>query len=134
MKPAHARVLLVEDDASLRDYLKEALGECGYTVMAVENGEAAQHYLSHVQGLQDQAVDVVLTDLVMPEHDGVALVADLKRRFPALPVVAMSGRGRTDLSIDSLSLVRLLGADATLEKPFGLAELERTMAWVLRCH
>jgi len=94
----------------------------------VGNGDEAEAWL------ETSTADVVLTDLVMPEQDGVALIASIKRRFPSLPVVAMSGRGRTDLSIDSLALVRVLGADATLEKPFGLAELERTIAWVLARH
>ncbi|MFN3586759.1 MAG: response regulator transcription factor [Moraxellaceae bacterium] len=123
-----ARVLVVEDDHSLRQYLAEALTECGYAVVPLENGDEAEAWL------ETSTADVVLTDLVMPEQDGVALIASIKRRFPSLPVVAMSGRGRTDLTIDSLALVRVLGADATLEKPFGLAELERTIAWVLARH
>lgn len=119
------RVLIVEDDPMLRRYLEEALRECGYEIFSAGNGEeAARHLQSH-------QVDVVLTDVLMPEQYGVRLVAELKRHQPHLPVVAMSGRGRTDLSIDSLSLVKALGADATLEKPFALTDLERTMAFVL---
>lgn len=128
MTPVSARVLIVEDDPMLRRYLEEALRECGYDICSAANGEEASRYL------QRNHVDAVLTDVLMPEQDGVRLVAALKRQQPHLPVVAMSGRGRVDLSIDSLTLVKALGADATLEKPFGFAELERTMAFVLAKH
>lgn len=125
MTSALFRVLIVEDDPMLRRYLAAALQECGYEVVLAANGEEA------LRMLRECPVDVVLTDVLMPEQDGVALMAELKRVQPDLPVVAMSGRGRVDLSIDSLALMKALGADATLEKPFGFAELERTMAFVL---
>lgn len=121
--PAH--VLIVEDDPLLRRYLEDALQECGYATHSATNGREAAEWL------QSHSVDLVLTDVLMPEQDGVRLVAELKRLQAHLPVVAMSGRGRADLSIDSLSLVRAMGVDATLEKPFSLAELERTLAFVL---
>lgn len=125
MTPAPVRVLIVEDDPMLRRYLEEALLECGYAIIATANGEEAARVLL------EQHVDAVLTDVLMPEQGGVSLIAELKRQQPDLPVVAMSGRGRIDLSIDSLALMRALGADATLEKPFAFTELERTMAFVI---
>ncbi len=126
MRPVH--VLIVEDDAMLRRYLEDALQECGYATHAACNGREA------MQWLHSHHVDIVLTDVLMPEQDGVRLVAELKRQQADLPVVAMSGRGRADLSVDSLSLVRAMGVEATLEKPFSLAELERTLAFVLSRH
>jgi len=128
MTPVQACVLIVEDDPMLRRYLEEALHECGYEIIAASNGEEAE------RALHEHHVDAVLTDVLMPEQDGVRLIAELKRQQPDLPVVAMSGRGRVDLSIDSLGLMKALGADATLEKPFAFAELERTMAFVLSRH
>lgn len=128
MHRVHAQVLIVEDDPMLRQYLEDALREFGYDIHSACNGEEAARWL------HDHHVDAVLTDVLMPEQDGVRLVAEIKRQQPHLPVVAMSGRGRSDLSVDSLSLMRALGADATLEKPFGLAELERTLAFVLTPH
>lgn len=118
-------LLIVEDDPMLRQYLEEALGQCGYDTHAVINGEEAR------QWLHGHAVDLVLTDVIMPDHDGIKLVAEMKRQQPEMPVVVMSGRGRADLSVDSLSLARAMGADATLEKPFSLQTLERTIAFVL---
>ncbi|HEX6592421.1 MAG TPA: response regulator [Moraxellaceae bacterium] len=126
--PHPPHVLIVEDDPMLRRYLEEALQACGYEIHSAGNGEEAAQWLS------THEVDAVLTDVLMPEQDGVKLVAELKRHKPQLPLVAMSGRGRTDLSIDSLSLMKALGADATLEKPFSLNELERTLAFVLTKH
>lgn len=123
-----ARVLIVEDDPMLRRYLEDALQECGYVTHVAGNGREA------AQWLQSHEVDIVLTDVLMPEQDGVRLVAEIRQHRKSLPVVAMSGRGRTDLSVDSLSLVRAMGVDATLEKPFSLAELERTLAFVLSRH
>lgn len=126
MTPAH--VLIVEDDPMLRRYLEDALQECGYVTHVAGNGREAAAWL------QSHHVDIVLTDVLMPEQDGVRLVAEIRQQQKHLPVVAMSGRGRSDLSVDSLSLVRAMGVDATLEKPFSLAELERTLAFVLTRH
>jgi DNA-binding response OmpR family regulator len=126
MAPAH--VLIVEDDLMLRRYLEDALQECGYVTHVAGNGREA------AQWLQSHTVDIVLTDVLMPEQDGVRLVAEIRQHHKRLPVVVMSGRGRTDLSVDSLSLARSMGVDATLEKPFSLAELERTLAFVLSRH
>jgi len=121
-------ILVVEDDNQFRRYLAEVLGNEGFTVRLAENGSRALAVLA------EELVDVVLTDLVMPEQDGVSLIRSLRRLYPALRIIAMSGRGRTDLSMDSLNLVRLLGADRTLEKPFAIAELREALLAVLTRH
>jgi DNA-binding response OmpR family regulator len=125
---ARPSILVVEDDVQFRRYLAEVLDNEGYLVRLADSGVTA------LEALGESTVDVVLTDLVMPGQDGVSLIRALRRSYPALHIVAMSGRGRTDLSMDSLNLVRLLGADCTLEKPFSMAELRHALAVVFTRH
>lgn len=121
-------ILVVEDDPQFRRYLAEVLEDAGFQVSLADNGSSA------LTALGENPVDLVLTDLVMPGQDGVSLIAALRKQRPALRIVAMSGRSRTDLTVDSLDLVRLLGADATLQKPFSPAELEMTLAKLFTRH
>ncbi len=107
------RVLVIEDNADLRDYLRLALGAQGYEVLTAKNGREALGYLNgHV-------VDVVLTDLFMPEMDGIETIAAVRRHFPKVRVVAMSGRP----GVDYLKVARELGVARSLRKPFEMDEL-----------
>lgn len=121
-------ILVVEDDPQFRRYLAEVLEDAGFNVRLAECGNTA------LTALNEGTVDLVLTDLVMPGQDGVSLIAALRRRDPDMRIIAMSGRSRTDLTVDSLDLVRVLGADATLQKPFSPEELENTLAKLLTRH
>lgn len=122
------RILVVEDDPQLSAFLLEVLSDSGYEVVLAGNGREAQ------QQLQRGRVDLLITDLVMPEQDGVSLIAAIKMRSPDLKIIAMSGRSKTDLDIDSLQLVRVLGADVTLQKPFSIEMLEAAIAQVVGAH
>jgi CheY-like chemotaxis protein len=123
-----ASILVVEDDAQFRRFLVEVLEDAGYAVNVAGGGAAA------LAQLASQPVDVVLTDLVMPGQDGISLIRVLRKTRPDLPIIAMSGRGRTGLHMDSLELVRLLGADGTLQKPFTAEVLETALRQVLSRH
>ena len=80
------RVLVIEDNADLRDYLRVALESQGHEVRTADNGRSALPYLEGHQ------VDVVVTDIYMPEMDGIETVAMLQQRFPEVRVIAMSGK------------------------------------------
>lgn len=127
-KVAAPVLLIVDDDPQLLSYLIDALEFSGYTLLQAKNGREALEIAA------GQHVDVLLTDLVMPERDGVGLIRQLKERQPELRVVAMSGRSRTDLSVNSLELVRVLGADVVLQKPFTIDELEAAIGQLVGCH
>ncbi len=114
-------LLIVDDDVLLLEFLQDALCDPGYQLSTARNGEEA------LQRIQQQPPDLLLTDLVMPEKDGITLIAAVRRFLPALYIVAMSGRSRNDLDIDTLELVRMLGADAVLHKPFTLDELHQVL-------
>jgi DNA-binding response OmpR family regulator len=107
------RVLIIEDNADLRDYLRLALESQDYEVLTARNGQEALGYLN------GHPVDVVLTDLFMPEMDGIETIARLRKQFPDIRVVAMSGRP----GVDYLSVARELGVACTLRKPFEIDEL-----------
>ena len=121
-------ILVVEDDAQFRRFLVEVLEDAGFTVSVAGGGAAA------LAQLESAPVDVVLTDLVMPGQDGISLIRALRKTRPDLRIIAMSGRGRTGLHTDSLGLVRLLGADTTLQKPFNAEVLETALRQVLSKH
>ena len=107
------RVLVIEDNADLRDYLRLALRGEGYEVLTARNGREA---LGMIDG---QGLDAVITDLFMPEMDGIETITALRRKLPGVRVVAMSGRP----GVDYLTVARELGVAHTLRKPFELDEL-----------
>ncbi len=109
-------ILLVDDDKQLLDVMSEMLRMEGYDVAVAENGQLA------VERLSDQAFDQVITDLIMPEKEGLETIADIRRHRHDMPIIAISGGGRLGPS-DYLETAKFIGADATLAKPFARQEL-----------
>ena len=111
-----ARTLIIEDNATFRTMLRLALENMGHVVVEAGNGR---------EGLAAQrqaAVDLVITDLLMPEMEGIETIIELKRRAPRLPIIAMSGGGKGPAE-DYLKIAKKLGVTATLAKPFSATEL-----------
>jgi CheY-like chemotaxis protein len=108
-----ARILLVEDDDGVREILRKALVAEGYSVDEASNGVLA------LAAYRRQPCELVITDLVMPEKDGLEMIMELRRLDPAVKIIAMSGGGRTlgpgQLYLES---ARLFGAHRLLSKPF----------------
>ena len=111
------RILVIEDNADLRDYLRQALKLEGYDVLSARNGKEA---LGLVDG---QALDAVVTDLFMPEMDGIETIAALRRKMPGVRFIAISGRP----GVDYLAVARELGVAHTLRKPFEIDELLKAL-------
>ncbi|MGH7481697.1 MAG: sigma-54-dependent transcriptional regulator [Longimicrobiales bacterium] len=102
------RILLCEDDASLRETLEEVLRAHGHQPVATGSGAQA------VERLQEEDIDLVVTDLVMPGIDGRSLLESVGRTFPEIPVIAITAFGSVD---DALALTRA-GAVDYITKPF----------------
>jgi CheY-like chemotaxis protein len=107
-------VLLVDDDATVRAVLCAALRSAGYTLRCAGDGREA------LQLAATMRFRLVVTDIYMPEMDGLELVSSLHTRYPDLPTLAMSGGGRAGGPADVLRPARLLGSHRTIEKPFDL--------------
>lgn len=112
-------ILVIEDDDPYRNMLGVAL-ECeGYRVTLAGNGRLG------ILAFENDPADLVLTDVIMPEKEGIETIMDLKRKHPDLKVIAMSG-GVTH-SETYLKICSQLGAQATLSKPFSLDKLNTTI-------
>jgi CheY-like chemotaxis protein len=111
-----ARILVIDDDEILRRLLGRVLTRAGHTVSAAADGLEATR-LAH-----EQPFDLVITDLLMPESDGLEVIMAIREEFPGLRVIAISGGGRLG-SNGYLRMARNLGASAVLSKPFENAEL-----------
>lgn len=109
-------ILIVEDDKELREMLKMALLRKNYSVLEAENGKTA---IAHFKPL---ITDLVITDLIMPEEDGLKVVIKLRELKPSIKIIAISGGGKVGPG-SYLNLAKALGADATYSKPFSINEL-----------
>jgi DNA-binding response OmpR family regulator len=118
------RILVVDDDESLRDLLKMMLRHAGYEVVTASNGIAG------IKEFRAAAFDLVITDVIMPEKEGLETISDLRREFPNVKIIAMSGGGKF-LKLDLLQVAQRLGAQRTLNKPFNQMELLETIKEVL---
>ncbi|MDP2137012.1 MAG: response regulator transcription factor [Candidatus Didemnitutus sp.] len=111
-----AKILLIDDDDLFRDMLASALEREGHVVNQATNG---------VQGLKmfrAEQADLVITDIVMPEKEGLDTIRDLRRDFPAARIIAMSGGLANDSRL-YLLMAEKFGARAVLAKPFPIEEL-----------
>jgi CheY-like chemotaxis protein len=109
-------VLIVEDDKELREMLKMSLVRRGFTVIEAENGkDAIAHFKPFI-------TDLVVTDLIMPEEDGLKVVIKLRELKPSIKIIAISGGGKVGPG-SYLNLAKALGADAIYSKPFSINDL-----------
>ena len=114
-------VLLVDDEALVRQSLDAGLRLNGYEVLHAGDGDEALDVLSSAP------VDVVVTDLAMPRREGIETIIEIRRRFPHVKVIALSGV----FGGFYLGMARQLGADAALSKPVRTELLRRTVNDVL---
>ena len=116
------RILLIEDDAVLREVMLRSLGEAGHRVDAAATAAHARH-LWHVQPF-----DAVLLDLNLPDGNGLAVLREARSRDDRTPVLVLTARNRTDERIAGLDA----GADDYLGKPFDLAEVDARLRALAR--
>lgn len=119
-----AHILLIEDEQMLRRTLRSMLERAGHSVAEAEDGN---------EGLAQFKVarpDLVLTDIIMPNREGVETITEIRRQAPDLPIIAMSGGGSRGGEL-FLTLAEGLGASATLSKPIRQAELLAAVAGCL---
>jgi CheY-like chemotaxis protein len=109
-------VLIVDDDADVRLALQLALEAAGYSVRAAANAREA------LEAQRREPAEILVTDIFMPESDGFEAIQSFRSEFPATRIVAVSGGGDR-VKLDYLASARLVGADATLQKPFDMEAL-----------
>lgn len=111
-----ARILIIDDDPSIRLVFKRYLEGNGYEVSTATNGNEGLSLLN------DSIPDLVITDVMMPEKDGLEVVLELRNRHPEIPVIAISG-GMRIAPMDFLPMIKKFGACKVLYKPVELDEL-----------
>jgi CheY-like chemotaxis protein len=119
------KILLAEDNADTREALRLSLEGEGYSVRAAANGDEA-----FVLQASDPA-DVLVTDLFMPERDGFETLAAFRKNFPRTKIIVISGSATRLVRGNYLDSARMVGADATLQKPVAPPDLFRAIARLL---
>ncbi len=110
------RILVIEDDPAMSEYIGDILRRAGFQVDAAFNG------VTGLEALRSTPPDLAILDIFMPEKDGLEVLVELRRTAPELKVLIVSGKQHL-LSGSSLALAEKLGANATLPKPFTPKEL-----------
>ena len=111
-----SRILIIEDEEQTRRMIVEVLQRAGYEVSEARDG---------VEGLRryrESPTDLIITDILMPGKEGLETIMELRRDFPRIKIIAMSGGGRTG-NLNFLDIAERLGAQRTLQKPFHLQEV-----------
>lgn len=110
------KVLIIDDDPALRRLMSMAFEAAGFSTVSAENGR------SGIRLAGDEHPDLVVTDIVMPDIEGIGAIRAIKRSDCPPKVIAISGAGR-ERGADYLGWARHLGADGVLAKPFRMSEL-----------
>jgi len=120
-----ATILVIDDEAQVRTTMRRVLERYGHEVVEAADGRQA------LQAIVGTPCDLVITDINMPEMDGIEVIMALSERQPGLPIIAISGGGRLPKDL-LLTSADMLGAVTTLAKPFEvpdmIAAVERALA------
>jgi DNA-binding NtrC family response regulator len=111
-----ARILVVDDEASVREVLRDLLTDAGHQVVEAVDGEDA------LRRFRVASTDLVITDILMPNAGGLNLLGALSQKAPALPMIAISGGGK-DGKLNFLSTAATFPTVRTLKKPFHVTDL-----------
>lgn len=117
-------ILLVEDDELGRYAIAKVLRKAGHVVVETVDGEGA------MQAIKKNLPDILITDVVLPNYDGLSLLADVRKISASLPILVISGGG-SNFGADYLTFAEGLGANAVLKKPFLNSDLLNKVQAVL---
>ncbi len=105
------KVLIIEDDEVIRNMIRELLLKAGYRVSVAENG------VEGVNLFKQGTFELIITDIIMPEKEGIETIMEIKRHSPDVKIIAVSGGGRLQAN-DYLDMAEKLGANRVFSKPF----------------
>ena len=106
------RVLVIDDTAEVREMIGKMLSDEGYDVLEAANGKEGMQIIS-----SEPEIDLVITDLIMPEKEGIETIREIKQDYSHIRILAISGGGKIDAQ-NYLAIAKGMGADLTLSKPF----------------
>jgi CheY-like chemotaxis protein len=115
------KVLVIDDDARVRSVVRRLVEAEGHEVVEAENGKIG------LERFESDPADLVITDIFMPEMDGIEVLVALRKRSPQTRLVAMSGGGLLPAR-DMLRTAEALGAVSVIEKPFDIEALREHLA------
>lgn len=118
------KILVVDDELPMRSILNDLLSD-DYEVTLASNGQEAKELLGKIP------FDLIITDLVMPEMNGIDLITAIQTISPSLKIIAMSGGGGIQGRFDYLPVAQLIGAEKIFRKPFELSKMRETVREML---
>ena len=118
------KLLVIDDDRRVRDTIKLVLEAVGYTLAFATNGREGLARFAEFKP------DLVITDILMPEKEGIATITELRALNKTIPIIALSGGGRVG-NMDFLKVAQKMGATKTMSKPFDPDELVDTITALL---
>jgi CheY-like chemotaxis protein len=120
-----ARILIIDDEPQIRSMLRLMLERVGYEVAEAPDG------IEGIRRYRENPADLIITDLIMPNKDGIGMIIDLKKEFPKVKIIAMSGGGvnRPEGYLDG---AKKLGAVRTLTKPIDRDEMLKAVKETLK--
>lgn len=118
-------ILVVDDERQMRQMITRSLADAGYETIEAKDGRKALHLF------RIHRPDLVITDILMPEQEGIETIIQLRHHAPDLPILAISGGSNWSGPLNYLDVALQLGATAALEKPFRIAQLLDTVTRLL---
>ncbi len=119
-----AKIMIIDDDDQFRKMLRQTLIKAGYEVMEASNGGEG------IKNFSKEPTDLIITDIVMPDKEGIETIMEIRQISPTVKIIAVSGGGR--IGSDSyLDLARKLGAEKTFSKPVDRKEVLETIKEIL---
>ena len=116
------RVLIIDDDTAIREVIQRMLSDDGFETLTAANGKEGLRIVKN-----DPGISIVITDLIMPEKEGIETIRELKRDFPHVKILAISGGNSGGNADNYLNMAKMMGADLTLSKPFVKQDLIEAM-------
>jgi YesN/AraC family two-component response regulator len=120
-----ARILIIDDETQIRSMLRLMLERVGYEIAEAPDG------IEGIRQYRENPADLIITDLIMPNKDGIGMIIDLKKEFPKVKIIAISGGGvnRPEGYLDG---AKKLGATRTLTKPIDRDEMLKAVKETLQ--